>query len=643
MPKREFQESKLLFSRLLAISQFKEKGVLDLDIESDTQYQQDNIFYSEGNVIVFFDNAKLKADKLSFDREKSLLTIIGNISFFKGSQYFQAEKLIYNFNQEKGFIEDIYGVLDLNKINKDLNIKVDNFENKNTDYEKFDVTDFEYINSSKIGLVNDFESDKRFNITDVTLEVPTITKWRFKAERIDIDSTEFKSEKVIFTNDPYNRPQFFFISNKFRGFIKDDKLKLISRNSWINLDDKFKFPIGRRSITDRDPLSKWTFGSNHKDKDGFYVSRSFDPIIFNNDYNLIFRPYLLLQRGINDSTNAFTSEGASLLDSKVRNEIKSSDLFGLDTDLNGKLNSWDFKLNTSLNSLNLKRLSESFRSKITFSKKINLKKIDNLNTSSSLFKNDLDIQISSAFREEVFRGYDGDSEVYFGNNISLSNRRQWSKNNVYTNLALITDFGKYKAKAKNKNEFKNHFRNIYSLNLSNEFPIITWYEDGKINKDYKYTPKVIKQGIDWVTDLRTGIFFYDDGSSQRALTLSTGPDITIGGFKKNWFNYTNVKIKGNLILKGGESPFTFDDINDTRRMKFRIEQQIYGPLVINYDAYLNLDSDNTKYGELEREIFGLDIKRRSYSVGAYYKPSDEEVGVKFELSNFGYDGKPDKF
>ena len=76
------------------------------------------------------------------------------------------------------------------------------------------------------------------------------------------------------------------------------------------------------------------------------------------------------------------------------------------------------------------------------------------------------MQISNTFRERVFKGYGDESEIYFGNNFIISNKRTWSKNNVYTNLAFITDFGEYKAKAKNVNELKTFFRNIYTLNLN---------------------------------------------------------------------------------------------------------------------------------------------------------------------------------
>ena len=74
-----------------------------------------------------------------------------------------------------------------------------------------------------------------------------------------------------------------------------DKLKFISKNTWLNFDDKFNFPIGRRSIIDRDPISRWGIGSDNEEKDGFYISRGFntrkilEKYVQSKEYNLAFR------------------------------------------------------------------------------------------------------------------------------------------------------------------------------------------------------------------------------------------------------------------------------------------------------------------------------------------------------------------
>ena len=54
----------------------------------------------------------------------------------------------------------------------------------------------------------------------------------------------------------------------------NDKVRLLSKNSWVILDQNFIFPIGRRKIFKRDKISKWSIGSDYSDMDGIFISRS---------------------------------------------------------------------------------------------------------------------------------------------------------------------------------------------------------------------------------------------------------------------------------------------------------------------------------------------------------------------------------
>ena len=136
------------------------------------------------------------------------------------------------------------------------------------------------MNSASIGFVNDFSKGNRFNITDLDFEIPQITKWRFKSKKVVITKESFNSEKIYFTNDVFNDPQFLLESNNFVGKLENDKLKLISKNTWINFEDKFKLPIGRRTIVDKDPITKWSLGYEYDDTDGLYITRGLSRLRF---------------------------------------------------------------------------------------------------------------------------------------------------------------------------------------------------------------------------------------------------------------------------------------------------------------------------------------------------------------------------
>ena len=146
------------------------------------------------------------------------------------------------------------------------------------------------------------------------------------------------------------------------------------------------------------------------------------------------------------------------------------------------------------------------------------------------------------------------------------------------------------------------------------------------------------QSLNFLTGLQTGFFLYSDGSNQNALKFKAGPELTLGSFKKNFLDYTKFTAKYNYVLKGGESPFKFDSINTDPRITFNLQQQIYGPLLFRFDTTLNLIN-----GSYNNNAYGLEIKRRAYSIGAFYNASDQSVGIKFNIFNFDYSGLSPKF
>ena len=653
---------------------FEEVEVNNLDIESEIQYEEGGKFYAKGDVVLNFKNAILKADFVTYDRETRDFLAEGNITFYKGKHYFEASKLIFNLETNNGFIENVYGILDIKNINKDFELKSKNNKNIDNSINNSEVTDLEYINTSAFGLVNNFEEKKKFNITDLTFNISDVTKWRFKTKRLNFKDSAVTSDNIFFTNDALNEPQFFLQTKKFSAEIVDEKVKIISRNTWIILDDKFKFPLGRRRIFDDDPFSKWAFGSDYKDKDGIYISRGFGDIDLFNKYKLNLQPSFLVQRAIKGKTKSFRKKDSSILSATVEKNNKFSDLFGLDMNLRGEVLNWDLDLKGSLNSLDLEKLSESSRFKLILKKTFNLNENtinDNeylINNDYSIFDNDefvfnadsvipqgkstqleefgnlLDLQFTSSFREKIYKGFSGDEEIYFGNAFTISNTKYWRNNDKTKQLALVYNFGEYKAKAKNINSLKNHFRNVFVANFNYKYPL--WQKnslDQNIDSDYKYSSKVIKQGLNWNTDIRSGVFLYSNGKDQKAISFNSGPELTLGSFKSKFFDYSKINLKGTYVLKSGESPFAFDSIDGTTRVSFNLEQQLVGPLVFTYQTYLNLHNGNDNYGEFSKPNYALDIKRRAYSLGAFYNVSDQSLGIRFNIFNFNYGGVGERF
>ena len=97
------------------------KVPIELKLFADRQYDLDEkIFVAEGNVKAYLKGAILTADRLEFDRSKRILIATGQITFNKGSQYLQANSLEYDFTKEVGHLNEVYGVLIIDALSKDL-------------------------------------------------------------------------------------------------------------------------------------------------------------------------------------------------------------------------------------------------------------------------------------------------------------------------------------------------------------------------------------------------------------------------------------------------------------------------------------------------------------------------------------------
>ncbi len=619
-----------------------------LDIESDVQYQIDNILIAEGNVILYIGNAKLKADKVTFNRENKKLIAKGNLKFYKGDQYFEASNLQYSLITKEGYIENIYGVLNIKTINKDFELSNLDFDEKsNFEYQQDNLENLTYKDSATFGFVNDFEKDSRFNISELELKVPAISKWRFKSSKLIFDSDSIKSDIVYFTNDPINKPQLILESRNFKAEILNDKTKLTSKNTWINLDNKFRFPIGRRNILDKDPLTRWGLGSDSSEKDGIYIFRGSDEISLFKNFSLKLQPYFLIQRAIKGNTNSFRDSGTSIFSDKKKTDAEFPDYFALDMKLKGKSNDWDVVLETSLNSLNLDRFDQAARSRLSLRKTIeynsnNTQKFLTQNPDNDkniFFRNFFDFEIYSSYREKVSRTYAGDQEIYFGNGFNIANRSIWNKNNVNSNLAFVYDFGEFNAKKKNINQLAKLSRHGFLIKYNYKFPL--WEKEilkSNIDENYKYSPKIIDQGINLISEIKASYLIYSNNDYQSSISFDTGPEIILGGLTRNFFDFTKLNTSLSYVLKNGQSPFAFDDVIESTRVKINLDQQIIGPLLFSYETSLNLDD-----GQYTLPTYAINIKRRAYSLGAFYNTDNESIGLKFNIFNFDFSGTNSKF
>ena len=115
LPKKNFLEKNSVLI-LAALSEKQE----ELVIQSDKQSEINDVIYAEGNVSVSYKGKLLKADNLTYNKLNKKISAEGNISFILGDQLFKVAYLEYSFISEKGYLLDVEGSINTNRLMDDL-------------------------------------------------------------------------------------------------------------------------------------------------------------------------------------------------------------------------------------------------------------------------------------------------------------------------------------------------------------------------------------------------------------------------------------------------------------------------------------------------------------------------------------------
>ena len=607
------------------------------EIDSDTQYLEDDIFYAEGNVNILLPNGILNADKISYDKTNKIFKAYSNLNVTKGNQFFKADFLEYNFFESKGYIKNIFGILNFETINNDLKLKnqiIVNEVSPNTNLDFNDLpSEVELLNSTNERYKNSIAEKKiRFNFSK-------IKNWRFNSKRIDLEGNKWRADLINFTNDPFNKPQLIIKSKKFVGEIKNSKTKFISNSTSLNFEDKLTIPIiGRRTITNDDNNLRWGIGYESGDKDGFFILRNFDSVELNKNLLIDFQPYFLLQRAIEGNSDSFRKRDSKVLSDNFKKDINFYDYFGINTKLKGNFEKWNLNVNLDSKTLNRENFYDAFSGDLNLVRNLysfSPKKIRNLNQSSDnkYFVNNNLENYSTDFG--FYSTFDKD-DIYFSYGNKLLTSYKFKKENLNKDYSLVLDIGKFQGRSLKDSTFlENLTRYGVNTSLTHKYRISLLNKESNYSDEYNKTPKLIDNGLFLNAKLGAGIFEYSNQKSQSIVSFMVGPSYTYGDLKKNFLDYTKISIYPELLLKSGESPFVFDNFNEDSRVKFDLKQQIYGPFILGFEGNYNINSESNNYGTFQNKIISLELSKRAYSLGLSYSQDDKSIFFGFEIFNFG--------
>ena len=578
----------------------------NIEIRSDKQIQEDNVIYAEGNVLVTYKGSILKADKLVYDKLNETVNASGNIKLILKNQIFSFEKLNYNFKTQKGSFFNVKGLIQTKNLIEDLELSSDELK---------EIT----------------STLRELNKKQVLYTPDGINNWIFFTKELKVDNKQWIAEKATFTNDLLETNQVKFEINSLRIIPKGDLLKLKSSLSYLIFEDKLPIPFwfGNRTLNKNkgdgylDFTSKWYLGLDNADRDGYYLGRPLKPINISDDFVLNLEPQFLIQRSLQGFTKSFVNKGNSTTSDKVRRDVSFSDYFGLNSELRGPIYDWDLVIENQLYSFDFDKFSEAYRFKVDLSKEI-----DFLNSewNKSFF---------AVYREQVWNGSIGESEIYFGYGSKLEKNNTWDVDGIQKTERLKLGLGKFRGEGLNNKNLVDSYKASIFYSLSQKFPLIIKENENKfVDRSFNYIFEPVKQGIHIDTKLSALYSIYEDGKHQEYIGFGAGPEFVFGEYKKRFFDYTKISLMPFYKLKSGDSIFKFDQVSDKFTLDLVLDQQLYGPILMRSNATLNLDADSKNYGDFINSRISLNWKKRSFEFGIFYQPQNQSGGIKISLYGF---------
>ena len=581
-------------------------SVNELLIESKIQSEKDNILYADGDVVVQFKNNILKADTLRYNKKNKLAKAEGNVQLKINNQIFQADMVQYDFVNRKGNFKNVKGLINSESIISDFDFRSNSF------YENLFST-IEIIKKDKVI----FTPNK-------------VTNWIFSAEHLNVDQNQWSSKQAFLTNDLLETNQIKLQFNELKVYPYKEKLRFKSKVNNLIFQDRITIPfwVGDRTIFKRaeNPFAfqnGWNIGYDKLNKDGFFIGRKLNAININNDLYLNIEPQFLIQRTLNGKTKSFVQRNSSLNSPKVERNISLVDYFALSAALEGKIQNWDLKMTQELNSFDLEKFANSVRTRAELSKEINL-----FNTT---FVN----RIFGAYRERIWNGSIGESEIYNAYGWQLDQSKSWRNDAVENNQIITIGIGNYKAEELNSSDFAESYKGSVSYQLNKRLPIFEKRIDSLyIDESFEYIPEPIKQGVFINSKISATYNLYKDSNTQKYFGVGLGPEFVIGNYKKDFFDYTRLSILPFYKFKSGKSIFKFDQVSENFTVDLNFDQHLIGSWLIETQGTLNLDKDSDDYGEFIYSRIGMNFKKRSYSFGIFYQPHDQAGGINFTLNGF---------
>jgi len=229
----------------------------------------------------------------------------------------------------------------------------------------------------------------------------------------------------------------------------------------------------------------------------------------------------------------------------------------------------------------------------------------------------------------------GEAEIYTGYGSKLEKKHTWEANGITNIEVLSLGLANLKGESLNSKNLVNSLKSNLFYSLDQNIPLSVDKPKNKIiDSSYEYIYEPINKGLSLNTRLAGLYSLYDDGKHQEYIGFGFGPELIIGNFKKNTFDYSRISVFPFYKFKNGDSLFKFDQISDKFTLELGFDQQIFGPIILKNSGTINLDGDSKDYGKFINSKISLNWKKRSFEFGIFYQPHNQAGGVSFNLFGF---------
>ena len=459
----------------------------------------------------------------------------------------------------------------------------------------------------------------------------TISRWRIQTGKLRFSANTLSADRMAFSNDPFTPAQSWMDSeNVVATLLPNGDTQIKAGRNHLVLEDSLSVPVTRSTRIKKEEKvdNRWVIGIDKTDRDGYFLGYKFISPVGEKGF-LTVQPQFLIQRAINGSTDSYPLPGQSANAPAVLQPAKTSDLFGLEAKLLGRVGGFESDGRLEVSTFNPDNIANGTRGWGNFNRTVEMPLLG-----PSVWR------LFGAYRYRTWNGTLGEQDIYSAYGTSLErtgNLTPWGK--LSGNYFWRTGVGSFQGNDFTSNNLADFWRfsGVGSLNLS--YPL--WL--GKTaaptaTAGLANTATPIQPGLRLKANVLGTFAYYGNGTNQNTLGLTGGPSLTLGHFIKPYLDYTELTVTGGGTLRQGVSPFSFDRAVDLSTLGIGLTQQIAGPLVFSGGVGYNLDAKSGTYGQVTNSYVEIRWQRRAYEIGFYYSPYNGLGGIRVKLNDFNFKG-----